>query len=189
MTSYRNRPCALRSTTSANSHAKKIFAPVKLCKVIQSARIQRLQRAAGPANEPEMTKNRGDLSHKSDQRCDLSTGARIPPSHAGRGRWRTTGKGWASDNFESTLFRGDCGKCRYELMHPVAAAMRTRNAGFFDVRHVNRLGELFVAVLAVKDILGHSGSSWHIIAPGANLRPSREPSVAAQETPGIAQTR
>jgi hypothetical protein len=30
---------------------------------------------------------------------------------------------------------------------------------------VKRLGELLVAVLAVKHVLGHSGSSRHIIAP------------------------
>jgi hypothetical protein len=39
---------------------------------------------------------------------------------------------------------------------------------------VNRLGELFIAVLAVKNVLGHSGSSRHIIAPSSDGRPSVE---------------
>src|SRR5579863_3861715 len=86
---------------------------------------------------------------------------------------------WSGDEqvgrwVESTLLRGDRGKCRYKLVYSIAAAQRTGHASLFNIRHVKRLGELLVAVLAVKNILGHSGSSRHIIAPCGGARLSVE---------------
>lgn len=95
-----------------------------------------------------------------------------PPKHMPAGATPPGGtiNVWSDDDqvgrwVDSTLLRGDSSKCRHKLVHPIAAAMRTGRTSLFNIRHVKGLGELLVAILAVKDVLGHSGSSRHIIAP------------------------
>ena len=57
-----------------------------------------------------------------------------------------------------TLPGGNGGERRYHLGHPLAAAVWTRHAALFEVRDVEGLGELLVAILAVKNVLGHGRS-------------------------------
>ena len=51
-----------------------------------------------------------------------------------------------------TLPGGNGGERRYHLGHPFAAAVWTLHAAFFEVRDVESLGELLVAILAVKNV-------------------------------------
>lgn len=55
------------------------------------------------------------------------------------------------------LLGSDGGKCRDQLVHILAAAVRTGDAALFGFRNVQRLSKLFVAICAMKDVLRHGG--------------------------------
>lgn len=58
----------------------------------------------------------------------------------------------------STLLGGDRRERRDHLVHLFASAVWARHALAFTFRHVERLREFLVAILALKNILGHGSS-------------------------------
>jgi hypothetical protein len=59
------------------------------------------------------------------------------------------------------LLGGNGGERRYHLFHPLAATVWTGHAALFDVRDVETLGKLLVAILTEKNVLGHGRFSSH----------------------------
>jgi hypothetical protein len=57
-----------------------------------------------------------------------------------------------------TLLGGNGGKRHWHLVHPLAAAVWTHHTDLSEVRDVESLGELLVAILAEKNVLAHSHS-------------------------------
>jgi hypothetical protein len=63
------------------------------------------------------------------------------------------------------LLCGYRGESCHQLVHALAAAVRTLDFSFLDVGDEEALGEFLVAVLAVIEVLRHDATPCHIIAP------------------------
>jgi hypothetical protein len=57
-----------------------------------------------------------------------------------------------------TLLGGNGGERGYHMGCPLAAAVWARDANLFELRDVESLGELLLAILAEKNILGNGHS-------------------------------
>ena len=55
-----------------------------------------------------------------------------------------------------TLLGRNGGKCGYRLRRSLAAAVWTSYAALFDFGEMENLGELFIAILTKKNVLGHN---------------------------------
>jgi hypothetical protein len=65
---------------------------------------------------------------------------------------------WLGPILNLTLPGGNGGERRYHLSYSLAAAVWTRHAALFEFRDVESLGELPVAILTEKNVLGHGRS-------------------------------
>jgi len=63
------------------------------------------------------------------------------------------------------LLCGYRGESCHQLVHALAATVRTLDFGFLHVGDVEALGEFLVTVLAMIEVLRHDATPCHIIAP------------------------